>query len=189
MPGLGPLVRNDGWFLPGWPNLVSAFHPLMLDTALALPSVNTSLGIRVIVPRSGVLRDLAAFVQVSSGNIDAGVYSTAGTRARLWSTGSIACPTGGQWNILGDPALPVASGQQLDFHLGADNTTATFGGHSLSFSSVKQLPTVFWAAAGGALPKLASTGPSFPLPATITEANVGTTSGRLFGLIARISDT
>jgi hypothetical protein len=123
------------------------------------------------VPRSGLLTDLAIYIGTSSGNIDVGVYSTAGTRAKLYSTGSIACPTGGQWNVVGALSLAVSAGDQLDLVFAADNATATFGRISGGANGLNQLPSNFFVAPLGAAPKLSwAAAASFALPSSFSEA-------------------
>lgn len=140
--------------------------------ATTVPSANNAYGCRVVVPKTGVLNDLSIYIGVSNGNIDLAVYSTAGTRARLWSSGSTPCPAAGAWRNVGDPALAVTVGDELEFAVGTDSLTASFGSNlATSPPAGVQLPAEFLTP-GGALPKLAwlKTGSMFPLPATIAEA-------------------
>lgn len=174
------------------PGIVAPFHPLMCNGVFAVAAANWGWTVRVVVHRTGVLNDLTILQNVSSGNICVGVYDTgdasSGNRTRLYTTGSIACPAANAWRVVGDPAINVVAGQQLDFALVADNTTATFGGYSLVLGQAGQLPTNFWPAAGGALPKLSSIlVTQLPLPTTLTEANLTQPGSQVPMIIARIT--
>jgi hypothetical protein len=155
------------------PGLVAPYSPALIGSAAVL-SANQAYGSRVVVPRTGTLVDLAIYVGATSGNIDVGVYSTGATRAKLYSTGSIACPAANAWSIVGALSLPVTAGDQLDFLLASDNGVASFGRCvQLPNAAAGQLPDAFSKAPGGALPKIAvGMGGMFPLPATIAEGSV-----------------
>lgn len=173
-------------FAPQAPALVAPFDPRM-PLAFVANSANEAFATRVVIPRTGTLRDIAALIGASSGNLDVGVYDTNGaTRARLYSSGSIASPGTG-WQILANPNLAVTAGDQLDLVIAADNATVTFGRLILATTAQSQLPADFWPTSGGAAPKLAwSRGASFPLPASITEASMAASS-RAFCIIARVA--
>jgi hypothetical protein len=162
-----------GTFAPQLPNLVAPFDPRLANT-VAAPGANIAWGCRVTIPKAGTLTDLAIYIGTSSGNADVGVYdATAATRNRLFSTGSIACPAGVQWTIVGNPNLAVAQGDQLDFAVVFDNATATVLRFQGAQSAQTQLPTGFWPAALGGTPRLSwSKTTAFPLPATTTEATI-----------------
>jgi hypothetical protein len=111
----------------------------------------------------------------------------AGSRTRLFDSGSIASPGTG-WRIIADPALTVTQGQQLDLVVEADNATLTLGRYAGIGSGHPSLPAGFWPAAGGASPKMTWTNSpgSFTIPATILEANCGVTSS-IFFIMARVA--
>ena len=168
------------------PALVAPHDPRLVRTISSIPDVNLVSGVRVIVPRTGTLKELTVYVSVSSGNVDGAVYSTAGTRVRLWSTGSIACPAAG-WQSLGNPDVAVTAGDQLDFSLAANNITATFANcQVLPAIALGALPTAFWVASGGALSKLYWYVYAFPAPATIAEASLSGYSYAPF-MMARVA--
>ena len=180
------LSSHETRYAPQLPALVAPWDPRMANSLANIGGVNTARGVRVTIPRSGTLVDLAVFVGTSSGNIDVGVYSTAATRARLYSTGSIACPAAGAWAVVGDPNITVYAGQQLDLFLAADNTTATFARFLGAHADQPALPTDFWAS-DGAAPKLSFQATSvLPLPATIAEASVASTNAEHL-IIARVA--
>jgi hypothetical protein len=166
-------VDDIGGAVNPLPALVAPYNPALIGSAAVL-SANQAFGSRVVVPRTGTMVDLAIYVGATSGNIDVGVYSTAGTRVKLYSTGSIACPAANAWAVVGALSLSVTAGDQFDFLLASDNGTASFGrALQLPNAAAGQLPTNFWPAAGGALPKISmGMGAMFPLPATIAEGSV-----------------
>jgi hypothetical protein len=175
----------NGGSLPLLPDdLVAPCDPRQVFGVASLAVANRGAGVRVYARKTGTLTDLAVFVGTSSGNIDAGVYSTDATRAKLFSTGSIACPAAG-WAVVGNPNLAVTKGDQLEFFLSCDNITATFARNALG-GSMSTLPTNFWAAPGGAAPKICTlTASLFPLPASISEASLSATSFCIF-IMARV---
>jgi hypothetical protein len=168
------------------PGLVAPYHPAGAGAAGIL-SLNGGAGCRVVIPRSGTLTDLACLITASSGNLDAGVYDTsATTRNKLYSTGSIASPGTG-WRILGNPGLAVTAGDHLDFVVATDNTTFAMARASLGDLNISLLPTNFLPAPLGGKPALGwLAGPIFPLPATIAESALGTRSSIPL-IIARIT--
>lgn len=92
----------------------------------ALAASGHCYGCRYVVPKTGTLHDLAIYVGTSSGNIEVGILdTTATTRNRLYTTGSIAAPAGNSWRVVGDPALSVTQGDHIDLYMSADNTTVT----------------------------------------------------------------
>lgn len=130
---------------------------------------------RAIAPITGVLHDLSIFVITQSGNLMASVYDTSATRARLWQSGSVACGAANAWQVIGDPALAVTAGQQIELGFSADNATAVFAIISQTPpGQFFQLPTSFWPAPLGAAPKLAAVNDpgSFIMPATIAEGSL-----------------
>ena len=177
------LGRSEGPALPG---LVSALSPLAFDRSSPLNVANFAFGSRVVIPRSGTLTDLAIYlVGVSAGNISAGVYSAETTRARLYTTGSIACPAAGSWQIVGDPNLEVEAGEQYDLVFSASDGSIDPISHAASENNVVLLPDSY-ADGETAKPKLGwYKSASHPIPATFAEAGI-TVGATTFALIARV---
>lgn len=176
----------------GFPeNLVAPYHPL-LATSVQTNTINTLFGCRVVVPKSGQLRDLAVYVGTQSGNIIGAVYDTgdalAASRTKLWDSGSVAVGSANAWQVIGDPNVAVTKGQQLDLMVATDNATAAFGRATLIAGGQATLPSGFFAPTGGATGKLAfrvSPG-SFTAPSTVAEGSVAAI-GSQFLIMARIS--
>lgn len=165
---------------------------LIPDTSVIAAGINAVRMCRVMMPITGMLHDVSVYVGTSSGNLIVGVYDTGdmspGNRTLLWSSGSVPCGAGGAWQIVGDPALPVVQGQQVELALIPDNGTATFGRYGAPISNnAATLPPGFYPAVGGAQAKLASTVGTggFALPASIAEASL-TGLQSIYALIARI---
>ena len=142
-------------------------------------------GNRVRIPATGTLRDFAIWVKTSVGNVDVGIYSVESEpRARLWSSGSVACPAANSWGIVGDPQLEVEAGDEYDFILAASSGSAEFGS---GVSAGVILPAGFLA--GGVTPRqvLITSTDLFPLPATIADS-VWFSDGSIssLGAIARL---
>jgi hypothetical protein len=169
-----------------YPGLVSPIAPQAFDRSSPLNVSGYAFGARVVIPRSGTLRDLAIYlVGVSAGNISAGVYSAEDPRARLYTTGSIACPPAGSWQIVGDPQLPVVAGEQYDLAFSASDGTIDPISHAANENAVVLLPASY---AGGveALPKLGwYKSAAHPLPTTLAESAI-TVGATTFALIARV---
>ena len=168
----------DAAYEPQNPNLVCATDDTRIASgAAAVTTLSAAYGARVVIPKAGTLTDLAIYVGTSSGNVDVGVFDTAPTtRTKLYSTGSMACPAGGAWTVVGNPALAVNQGDQLDLVLACDNTTATFL-RLTAVAGAAQLPANFWPSPVGGLPFVYWIKSSaFPLPATIAENTLGGTS-------------
>jgi hypothetical protein len=183
MPSPSSSRLADSGILPG---LVAPVDPRGMWTNL-IWTANRALGVRCLVPATGRLRDVAIYVKVQNGNVDVGVYNTAEPRARLWSSGSIACPAAGGWRIIGDPDLPVQAGTMVDLVLASDSATFDVAVAVMQSFNVALLPTGFIPGDGG-LPRISwlSTGAQFPLPATIAEA-AATVVSATPAIIARIS--
>lgn len=182
------LVDGDARLSSGQlPNtFVAPFHPSLFSGVANVGNANGGKGVRLVVPKTGQLRDFYVWVGTSSGNVCGGVYDTQATRQRLWSSGSIACPAGNSWGLIGDPNVAVNAGDQLDFWLAADNTTATFGRMFPVHANTSTLPAGFWPGSG-ASPKInGQANGIFPLPTTIAEASIAGSNLILFAM-ARIS--
>lgn len=173
-------AQADELYAPQVPGLVApvlAAGSLVIQANMAVIT-NRRYVQRVIIPRSGKLRDIAVYQGAQSGNIRVAVYDTgdaaAGKRTRLWESGSVATPAANGWRVIGDPDLDVVAGQQLDLIVCYDNNTATIGRYAVAFSAASVvLPVGFNPLPGGASPKLAaSAGDSFTMPATFDEANL-----------------
>jgi hypothetical protein len=176
----------------GYQNLVAPQPPTLVTGTQVFSAANTAAkGCRVVVPKTGTLRDFAVYVGTTSGNLIGAIYDTGDTtttvRTKLWDSGSVAAGSG--WQILGDPALAVTAGQQLDFMMLADNTTVALGRSTpVTNNLASQLPNAFVAVPGAALPKLAwaATTAGFAAPSTIAEASVGQ-NNYVFMTIARVA--
>jgi hypothetical protein len=172
---------------PSFANVVAPVDPRSPFSVPTYPTANTMFGVRVVIPYTGTLRDLAVYVgTVSSGNVDVGVLDTTGTtRNILYTKGSTACPAVNGWRIIGDPNLAVTRGDQYDLLFACDNATATFARLATIGPSQVVMPTGYWTAPLGGVNTLLWTKPtSFPLPTspgTIAESSFATTSAG-FGL-------
>ena len=161
----------------GLPGLLAPFDPRLISAAGGTGLTNRILAVRVVVPKTGVLHDISVYIGATSGNMIAGVYDTgdalAGSRTLLWSSASTAVGSANNWQVVGDPALSVTAGQQLDLAIMADNVTVTFGRALFANGNQAQLPANFIPATGGASPKMqwANNAVSFAMPSAITEAN------------------
>ena len=176
----------------GFPDVVAHAPLWAISTANGTLTVNRMYFMRVVIPRTGKLRDLNIFVLTASGNALGAVYdcgeASAGNRTRLWGGVSTALGVGNAWQSLGDPNLDVVEGQMVDLVFMADNATATFPRGGSPNGAFGQLPTNFATSPGGAPLKMcpiASPG-SFAMPSSIAEASV-TSSVQTYPLIARIS--
>lgn len=161
---------------------------LFLPNALNVLSANGIFGVRAIMPKTGVLHDLAVYVGVQSGNVCAAVLdTTVTTRNRLYTSGSIACPAVG-WQIIGDPALQVNVGDHLDFVFGADNATASFARCiTAANAAAGPLPAGFLVSPLGGSSLLAwSKSGAYPPAATVVESTIAGTQ-QVTSIIARIT--
>jgi hypothetical protein len=109
--------------------LVATFDP-MTAAQSSTQTANSLRGQRIVIPKTGNLRDLSVFIGATSGNIEAAVYDTGEAAAsttitRLWASGSVAAGAGNTWQVIGDPNLAVTRGQHLFLTFGADNSTVT----------------------------------------------------------------
>ena len=155
-------------------NGLVATQPPELLTSVGAPSANLITAGRVTIPKAGTLHDLAVFIGTSSGNLRVGIYdcgvATPNVATRLYDSGSIAMPAAG-WQIIGDPALAVTAGQQLDLVASIDNAVARIGQGFAgpNVGSMGTLPANF--IPSSAAPKMYWTRDpgSFTLPATVTD--------------------
>jgi hypothetical protein len=162
-------------------NVIAPVHPHLIAASTSL-TANDARGMRMVMPRSGTLKDFAIWIATTSGNVDVGIYDTvSGTAGKLWSSTSTACGTVNTWQVVGDPNLAVTRGQHVDFVIGCDNATAAFGRVPPPVNPLLiQLPTNFMPSPQGALPKFAwRASASFPLPTSFTEAAKTITSGQV----------
>jgi hypothetical protein len=186
---VAPVLPPGGSGLPD----VIAHCPLWaISTANGALTTNRMYFMRVVITRTGHLRDLSIYVLTASGNALGAVYdcgeASSGNRTRLWGGTSTPLSTGNAWQSLGDPNLTVAEGQMVDLVFMADNATATFPRGGSPNATFGQLPTNFATSPGGAPAKLcpiASPG-SFAMPTTVAESSI-TSSVQTYPLIARIS--
>ena len=141
-------------------------------------------GYRMLVSRTGNLRQLMLCVVTASGNIDVGVYDVSvEPRARLWSSGSFVCPGAGWQPVPGTPNINLSRGQNIDIVMACDNSTAKFatvpatgapGGNGNTMPSNN-----YWPVKGGSL-KLVwfTTAVTVPLGATLpADSSLTATTG------------
>lgn len=168
------------------PTLVApdGVDPTQITALQPMQAPNQPRAVRVKTRRGGTLHDLAAFVGVTGGNCRGAIYDTGdastGVRTKLWDSGSVAVGVANTWQIIGDPALPVEAGEELEFLLMADGVIATFGrGGLLTNGNAALLPTGFLAVPGAVTPKKAwsiSAFGSFAFPATIADGSLLSTT-------------
>lgn len=145
-------------------------------------SANDARGVRCIALKSGYVTQVGFYVGVSSGNVDMGIYNTAATtRARLWSSGTTACGTVNTWQIftVTNGAVPVTEGDHFDVAMAVDNGTVSVGRLAAPTNAGVQLMTapLLQSQTGAGANKLSwSIATSFPLPATLTESALVTSS-------------
>lgn len=156
-------------------------------------TANDARGVRCIATRSGTVSAVGFYVGVSSGNVDMGIYDTAATtRARFWSSGTTACGTVNTWQVFTVTAglVRVAEGDHFDVALAVDNATVSVGRLAAPTNAGVQLMTApfLQSQTGAGGNKLAwSIATSFPLPATLTETGLVTTSAVIPQLIFAIT--
>lgn len=149
-------------------------------------TANRALLNRVTVHKTGTLNAIAILSATASGNVDVGVYSPGSTCTRLYSTGSIACPTANTWAVVGTPSLAVTVGDDLYLTLAADNTTATFARGALTQGGGPTLPAGWWDIGGSAGRFFARRDTSFPLPSSFAYTDLAE-GAVAFAVIARIA--
>lgn len=135
---------------------------------------NFMRGIRIMVPRSGILCDLHELVaSIGSGlNVRGAVYDTgealAGSYSRLWLGEAVAGATG--WLKLGDPDLEVAAGQELVLAAAFSATQGSAFGQAVP-AGHHTLPTGFDRRGLAFRRVLLGAASSATPPAAITNAN------------------
>jgi hypothetical protein len=131
------------------------------------------LGAWVVAPYDGTLHDFSFYFGAPSDNCHVGIYGSGpGNRTLLWDSGSLAITGTTAWQVVADRALAGKAGQHLEFVVHTDNATVKLGRFAALSNLSDTLPAHFFAAAGGASPKLMweySIGFYGALPATITE--------------------
>ncbi len=169
-------------------SIIAPMDPRLITAAGFALAVNQGIFVRVVAPKTGIIRDLSIFITTSAGNIDVAIYDSAATTInRLYSTGAIACPATTNWAIVGDPQILVTRGQVL--YLGVSCSSATTGiGRATALTSTQAsvLPTGFWPASGATPAKVVMYDAALhPFPATYTYAN-GAVTNSVPALMARV---
>lgn len=189
-----PSTATNAAYAPQLPALVvpAITNSVSIEASNTI-GANLARLVRVVVPRTGTLHDLTVFVTTASGNHIGFVYdtgdATAGVRSKLWDSGSVAVVGANAWQVVGDPAIAVTAGQQLDIGIVPDNATVSYGRTAaLTASAASVLPAGFFPAPGGASPKLvgAVTFGSFAAPGTIAEASI-TVNSSVYAIFARVT--
>lgn len=154
MSGIGPISET-----PGFDLFVGPVDPRVAGNALTV-AANTAYLMAFSVSAPVVVTQARIMCAVSSGNVDVGVYDTAGTR--LGSTGSTAVGAANVAQTINLTApVTLVPGRRYFAAIVADNATVTFFG--VTATSAVQF----------ALSLTATAGASFPLPATISVASAG----------------
>lgn len=147
---------------------------------------NQAKAARAIVPRDGLIVEVAVFVVASSGNLDVGIYDCSATnRVRLYSSGSTATGSATTWQsfTLATP-LSVFRGQHLDLAVASDNgTTTLLGSQNIGSNNASAWPSAAWmpvftdaagTVAGSTVARyLWAITTAFPLPNPAPEASMG----------------
>jgi hypothetical protein len=103
--------------------------PTLVTNAASGGTANRSYWCRLVASSSGWVRHLGAYVGVSAGNVDIGLWTPTSTRVKVWRSGSIAVPAAG-WKIISDPGDGVVwleAGEILDATITVSDGTAQFG--------------------------------------------------------------
>lgn len=115
-------------------------------------------GYRVIVPRSGILHDLAVYIATPAGSVEVAILNTtATTRTILYKSGLVPATASHAWQVIGDPAMQVTVGDQLD----------------IVYAATSSSNTIMWI---GGLVNTATDAPSAQLPAGYVPAPNGATN-------------
>jgi hypothetical protein len=141
-------------------------------------TANDARGVRFIAQKGGKVTEIGFYVGVSSGNVDMGIYDCAvTTRAKLFSSGTTACGTVNTWQAFAVTGVTVNEGDNFDVALAVDNGTVSVGRLAAPTNAGVQLNVAVKSPTGGGAGKMAwSIATSFPLPATLTETALVTTS-------------
>jgi hypothetical protein len=187
MPVQDAPERGTTGYHPGGTVCLPAFTFFNLPST-SVWSANDARGVRFIAHKTGKIQNIGFYVGVSSGNCDMAVYDvTLTTRTRLSAAiGSTAVGTVNTWQVFQPLAtagglISVTEGDHFDVALAVDNGTVSVGRLSApTAAGVQQLAAGMMPApngTGGGAGKLAwSIATSFPLPATLTDASLITTS-------------
>ena len=167
-------------------SLVSPYDPRLVVGTSTI-TANSARGVRVVIPKTGTLRDIAVYQGATSGNISVAIYTADEPRSRVYTTGAIASPAANGWRIIGDPMLSVVAGEQYDFAWSADNATAAIGRVALvPNTAIKDLPAGFLSGVTES-PRLFWQGATLhPLPTSIAEADIAVAETGPPCIIARI---
>lgn len=147
---------------------------------------------RFRVPKTGNLRNFSlAIGGGGAANVRTGLYDCGeavnGVRTKLWDSDVIALTSTISWQSIGDPIFPVQAGDEFELGVVFSSGVANFGSKTtVSNGIMTQLPSGLGFTSPGltasriseyrtaALPDLVT-----PLPATIADADVTTSTGRL----------
>lgn len=150
----------------GWPGeLFATFDPDITATPVDIISANRLYVMLATVPKTGRLHDLAILPSTAVGTVSVAIYDDDGNR--LWTSGSVATPTGGQWGIVGDPDWPVTEGEDLWIGFSCSSATPTFADDQNPAAALSDLPDSFPLGTKRLSQFLAT---SHPAPATIDFA-------------------
>lgn len=180
-----PVNVSRGQRLDPPTSAVVAAGPLQSFGGTVLLVANQAYGHRVVVPKTGILAGLSIYVVTAAGNIDVGIYDLAEPRNKLYSTGSIACPTATQWTEVGAPNLPVVAGQSIEFVVAGSGAPTLLAANGAA-NAQHTLPASYWPVSGGSVKLVWTKATSFPLPATLADAGL-VSAAPVAGIIARIT--
>lgn len=133
----GKLWADSTSFLPKWMDSAGTSYDVGLgyqppfighneaapNSAANVGSANRAWYKAITVDTNVTVTGIRIGVAVSSGNIDVGIYNSAGTK--LASSGSTACPSAGKDTVTFSSSIAITPGVYY-LSLTADNTTATF---------------------------------------------------------------
>lgn len=145
-------------------------------------AANTLRAARVVMPFTGTLFDLSIFVGTASGNIIAGIYSTAATRVSQFNTGSIALAGTNAWQILAfNSTLSTSVSGNQTVGTGSNLNVASTTGFSNTGSIVVSGNTYAYTAKGATTFTL-SAGGTFVGGSTVTQAGLAVAAGTHYDL-------
>lgn len=173
-----------------WPH-----HPSLIPGVATVGAANNARFVRMRMPTAGTLDRIQVLVGTASGNMDAGIsdvgLATSGVHTFLWRAGSTAVSAAGtgQWQVFTVTGVTVTSGQLLDFWIACNNNVATFGRAAMTVAAAVELGTIWDALEGPGCGARIGGGDtaSFALPATKNEGALGTGSGFMPFVMARIT--